>query len=172
MKPVNVVVWDNIGNTLLGVRPWQSWRTATKEKLIDEDPDAEAKAPDLWQLFAADGLSPNLTWLYDPARLSFDNLLADFSGQTQPLTDPSRLPDLLREAEILVVHKERLPPEAIAGASKLTAVLHLGQDYRGVPTAALKERGIPVAGPPRVHKLGRGEQVGAVIHNHPNPRPR
>lgn len=167
MKSVNVVVWDNIGNTLLGVRPWETWPEAIKDKLRAEKADAEANAPDLRALFAADGLVPNLTWLYDPARLGagFDGLLADFPSQTRPLTDAAELPDLLGDAEIVVVHKERLPPEAIADAKNLRAVLHLGQDYRGVPLDALRRRGVPAAATPLVNYIAVAEHVWAFILN-------
>ena len=35
-----VVVWDSIGNTVLGVRPWQSWDPAVRETLLRENPAA------------------------------------------------------------------------------------------------------------------------------------
>jgi hypothetical protein len=42
MEPIRVVVWDSIGNVLLGVRPWERWPPATRARLLAEDPDAAA----------------------------------------------------------------------------------------------------------------------------------
>ena len=42
MEPVRIVVWDSIGNVLLGVRPWERWPPATRARLLAEDPDAAA----------------------------------------------------------------------------------------------------------------------------------
>jgi len=167
-KPIKIVVWDNIGNTLLGVRPWASWDDRTRARLLDEDRDAEAHAPAFDQIFAEAGFQPDLTWLYDPDRLGagFSGLLKDFPGRTHPVTDPTDLPDLVRDAGILVVHKERLPSEAIADTPNLRAVLHLGQDHRGVPTDALHARGIPVAATPLVNYIAVAEHVWAFILNH------
>ena len=167
-KPIKIVVWDNIGNTLLGVRPWASWDDRQRTRLLEEDADAEAHAPAFDQLFAEAGFQPELTWLYDPDRLGagFGGLLDDFPGRTHPLTDPADLPDLLRDADVLVVHKERLPAVAIADAPRLQAVLHLGQDFRGVPVDALRARGIPVAATPLVNYIAVAEHVWAFILNH------
>ncbi len=41
-EPVKIVVWDSIGNTLLGVRPWASWDAPVQETLLRENPAAEA----------------------------------------------------------------------------------------------------------------------------------
>lgn len=167
-KPIKIVVWDNIGNTLLGVRPWASWDDRVRARLLDEDPGAEARAHAFDQLFAEAGFQPDLTWIYDPDRLGagFSGLLSDYPGRTHPLTDPAALPDLVRDAEIIVVHKERLPAAAIADTPNLRAVLHLGQDYRGVPTDALRARGIPVAATPLVNYIAVAEHVWAFVLNH------
>ena len=39
-----IVVWDSIGNTLLGVRPWDSWEPHIKEEMLRERPDAQTAA--------------------------------------------------------------------------------------------------------------------------------
>ena len=39
---VKIVVWDSIGNTLLGVRPWSSWDAPVRETLLRENPSAES----------------------------------------------------------------------------------------------------------------------------------
>src|SRR5688572_15225879 len=87
VPPIKIVVWDNIGNTLLGVRPWASWSPTIKERLLAEDPRAEVHAPSFDRLFADADVA--LTWLYDPAKLGagFGDLLDDFAGRTRPLQD-------------------------------------------------------------------------------------
>ena len=44
-EPVKIVVWDSIGNTLLGVRPWASWDAPVQETLLRENPAAETDRP-------------------------------------------------------------------------------------------------------------------------------
>ena len=50
---LKVVVWDGIGNTLLGVRPWASWEPAVQAQLRAERADAETHAPALRDTAAA-----------------------------------------------------------------------------------------------------------------------
>src|SRR5688572_18935317 len=57
---VKIVVWDSIGNTLLGVRPWASWEPGIQALLRREDPAAEAHAPSFAELFA--GYDVDLIW--------------------------------------------------------------------------------------------------------------
>ena len=111
---------------------------------------------------------PNLTWLYDPNKLGagFGSLLDDYAGRTRPFTDTAEFPEIARDADIIVIHKENLPPEAIADTPKLRAMLHLGQDYRGVPSDALRARQIPVAATPLVNYIAVAEHVWAFILNH------
>lgn len=166
--PVRIVVWDNIGNTLLGVRPWSTWDERQRTRLIEENGQAEAHAPAFDQLFAEAGFQPNLTWLYDPNKLGagFGSLLDDYSGRTRPFTDTAEFAEIARDADIIVIHKETLPPEAIANTPRLQAMLHLGQDYRGVPGDALRKRKIPIAATPLVNYIAVAEHVWAFILNH------
>jgi phosphoglycerate dehydrogenase-like enzyme len=166
--PVRIVVWDNIGNTLLGVRPWSAWDDRQRTRLIEENAQAEAHAPAFDQLFAEAGFQPDLIWLYDPDRLGagFGSLLEDYAGRTRPFTDPAEFPEIARDADIIVIHKETLPAEAIADTPRLRAVLHLGQDYRGVPSDALRARKIPIAATPLVNYIAVAEHVWAFILNH------
>ena len=53
---VKVVVWDSIGNTLLGVRPWRSWDAPTQETLLRENPAAQS-APFLCASSSANTIS-------------------------------------------------------------------------------------------------------------------
>jgi phosphoglycerate dehydrogenase-like enzyme len=64
-----------------------------------------------------------------------------------------------------VLHKERLPAEALERAGRLRLVQHLGQDARGVPLAAARARGIPVAATPLINYITVAEQVWAYILN-------
>lgn len=165
--PVRIVVWDNIGNTLLGVRPWSAWDDRQRTRLMEEDGQAEAHAPAFDQLFAEAGFQPDLTWLYDPNKLGagFGSLLEDYAGRTRPFTETADFPEIARDADIIVIHKETLPPEAIASTPKLRAMLHLGQDYRGVPSDALRARNIPIAATPLVNYIAVAEHVWAFILN-------
>ncbi len=166
--PVRIVVWDNIGNTLLGVRPWSTWDDRQRTRLLEEDGQAEAHAPAFDQLFAEAGYQTDLTWLYDPNKLGagFGSLLDDYAGRTRPFTDMAEFPEIARDADIIVIHKENLPPEAISNTPKLRAMLHLGQDFRGVPSDALRQRNVPIAATPLVNYIAVAEHVWAFILNH------
>jgi len=165
---VRIVVWDNIGNTLLGVRPWSTWDDRQRTRLLEEDGQAVAHAPAFDQIFAEAGYQTDLTWLYDPNKLGagFGTLLDDYAGRTRPFTDTAEFPEIARDADIIVIHKENLPPEAIADTPNLRAMLHLGQDYRGVPSDALRQRNGPIAATPLVNYIAVAEHVWAFILNH------
>ena len=42
---IKVVVWDSIGNTVLGVRPWASWDAPTQETLLPGEPGGRTRRP-------------------------------------------------------------------------------------------------------------------------------
>ena len=77
---VKIVVWDSIGNTLLGVRPWASWDAAVQETLLRENPAAEAVALPLREILA--GYDVDLTWFNsaDAPYAPFGQLYADYEG--------------------------------------------------------------------------------------------
>jgi D-3-phosphoglycerate dehydrogenase len=71
----------------------------------------------------------------------------------------------IEDADYLVMHKERLPAEALEKADKLRLIQHLGQDHRGVPVEAARACGIPVAATPLINYITVAEQVWAYILN-------
>jgi phosphoglycerate dehydrogenase-like enzyme len=162
---VKIVVWDSIGNTVLGVRPWASWEPADRETLLREKPDAEALALPLRELLA--GYDLDLVWFNsaDAAYAPFGSLYADYAESLRFTKDLDEIVAEIADADFLVLHKERLPAEALERAGRLRLVQHLGQDARGVPLAAARARGIPVAATPLINYITVAEQVWAYILN-------
>jgi hypothetical protein len=66
VEKIKVVFWDNIGNTLLGVRPWEKWDERTREQFLAEDPQAPEHIHGFAQIFA--DYEVDLVWLYDPEK--------------------------------------------------------------------------------------------------------
>ena len=166
MPPIKIVVWDNIGNTLLGVRPWASWSPSIQAWLRQEDPAAEAHAPSFQKLFADYDI--DLQWylseLTGPG--IFGELVRDFGPAARPLGDPDEIVAAVADADYVVIHKETLPPAAVLAARNLKLLQHLGQDTRGLPIVAARERGIPVAATPLVNYLAVAEHVWAMVLSH------
>ena len=162
---VKVVVWDSIGNTLLGVRPWASWDASVRETLLRENPAAEAVALPLRTLLA--GYDLDLTWFNsaDTPYAPFGQLYADYEGSLRFTRSVEEIAEAIEDADYLVVHKQRLPAEALERAGHLRLIQHLGQDYRGVPVEAARARGIPVAATPLTNYSTVAEQVWAYILN-------
>ncbi len=160
---IKVVVWDSIGNTLLGVRPWASWEPAVRDALLQENPDGEAVALPLRSLLA--GYDVDLTWFNsaDAPYAPFGQLYADYAGSLRFTRSVDEVVRAVEDADFLVLHKEKLPAEAIEKAARLRLIQHLGQDHRGVPVEAARARGIPVAATPLVNYLTVAEQVWAYI---------
>lgn len=162
---VKVVVWDSIGNTLLGVRPWESWDPATQETLLRENPAARSVALPLRELLADYDL--DLTWFnsaegpYAP----FGQLYAEYEGSVTFTRSVDEIASAVEDADFVILHKERLPVSAIERARNLRLIQHLGQDARGVSIEAARKRGIPVAATPLVNYLTVAEQVWAYILN-------
>ncbi|MGH2533138.1 MAG: NAD(P)-dependent oxidoreductase [Thermomicrobiales bacterium] len=166
MRPVKIVVWDNIGNTLLGVRPWASWSPEIKEWMLAEDPAGAAHAPSFAELLA--GYDVDLEWYQaNPTGPGiFGALQQDFAPAVRQLTGVGQIVETVVDADYVVIHKERLPAAAVEGASRLRLLQHLGQDYRGVPVAAARAKGVPVAATPLVNYIAVAEHVWAFILNH------
>ena len=162
---VKIVVWDSIGNTLLGVRPWESWESAVRETLLRENPAAEEVALPLRTLLA--GHDIDLTWFNsaDAPYAPFGPLYADYAGSLHFTRSIEEIVAAIAEADFLVMHKERLPTSAVERARNLRLIQHLGQDCRGVPVETARERGIPVAATPLVNYLTVAEQVWAYMLN-------
>ena len=162
---VKIIVWDSIGNTLLGVRPWTSWDAPVRETLLQENSDAETIALPLREILA--GYDVDLTWFNsaDAPYAPFGQLYADYEGSLRFTRSVDEIMGVIEDADFLVVHKERLPAEALERAKKLRLVQHLGQDYRGVPLDAARARGIQVAATPLINYITVAEQVWAYILN-------
>ena len=162
---VKIIVWDSIGNTLLGVRPWTSWDAPVRETLMQENLDAETTALPLREILA--GYDVDLTWFNsaDAPYAPFGQLYADYEGSLRFTRSVDEIMGVIEDADFLVVHKERLPAEVLERAKKLRLVQHLGQDYRGIPLDAARARGIPVAATPLINYITVAEQVWAYILN-------
>jgi len=164
-KCVKVVVWDSIGNVLLGVLPWTSWDVPTRETLLSENPAAQSVALPLRELLA--GYDLDLTWFNsaDAPYAPFGQLYADYEGSLRFTRSVEEIVAAVEDADFLILHKERLPASAVERATRLRLIQHLGQDYRGVPLETARARGIPVAATPLVNYLTVAEQVWAYILN-------
>ncbi|HLL51282.1 MAG TPA: NAD(P)-dependent oxidoreductase, partial [Thermomicrobiales bacterium] len=162
---VKIVVWDSIGNTLLGVRPWASWDASVQETLRRENPSAEAVALPLRSLLA--DFDIDLTWFNsaDAPYAPFGQLYADYEASLRFTRSVEEISAAIEDADYLVMHKERLPAEALEKADKLRLIQHLGQDHRGVPVETARARGIPVAATPLINYITVAEQVWAYILN-------
>ena len=139
---IQIGVWDNIGNVLLGVRlpgqPDHPWY----HLLTQDDPAALPEAPTFEQLFA---------------------------GQAVTLHEVKTLAELeavIADLDYLVVHKERVPAAVLARGKKLKLVQHLGLDYRGVPMGAARALGVPVCATPLVNYEAVAEHAWALLLNH------
>jgi phosphoglycerate dehydrogenase-like enzyme len=139
---IQIGVWDNIGNVLLGVRlpgrpdnPWFKY-------LTQADPAAIAAAP------------------------TFEELFAGYEIKLHEVHTLAELEPLMPELDYLVVHKERLPAEVLARGQKLRLVQHLGQDYRGVPADTARGMGVPVCATPLVNYDAVAEHAWALLMTH------
>ena len=166
MPTLKIVVWDNIGNVLLGVRPREEWSPRILARLADAGSDAAAQAPSFAELFR--GYDVELAWLYDPvkSRAGFRELYALNAGILRDATDPATVAATIREANILILHKETVAPEVLRAADGLQLIQHLGQDARGVPLDVAREMGVPVAAVPLTNYLVVAEHSWALILNH------
>ena len=162
---IKIVVWDSIGNTLLGVRPWTSWDARTKEHMLREDSEGEHHAPGFGQLFA--DYDVDLVWFnsVDGPYAFFTGLAADYEANLRFKATAEAVAQELDDADFLVLHKERLPGDALLRGKGLRLVQHLGLDYRGVPMPAARELGVPVAATPLVNYITVAEHVWAFILN-------
>jgi phosphoglycerate dehydrogenase-like enzyme len=136
---IEAIVWDNIGNVLSGVRAWDEWPPYIQAHLLREDPDARAHAPALADMFSDHHLTVH---------------------EAHSLEDVERH---IQDADFLVVHKERLPAATLERAGRLRLLQHLGHDYRGLPLAAARQMGVPVAAVPLINYWAVAEQAWATI---------
>jgi phosphoglycerate dehydrogenase-like enzyme len=142
LTSITVVVWDHVGNVLWGVRPWDEWTPQIQARLMAEDPDAVAHAPSLAQIFQG------------------------YQLDLRQVTTADELAAEIGDADVLIVHKETVPPDVLRLGRRLRLIQHLGLDYRGIPTETAKELGIPVAATPLVNYLAVAEHTWALILNY------
>ena len=90
---IKIVLWDNIGNTVLGVRPWDVWPESVHERLITEDPEAQSKVVSWKDLLKS--YDVELVWLYDPVKSQrgFRNLFEEYRDYLRPVDSPADLAD-------------------------------------------------------------------------------
>jgi phosphoglycerate dehydrogenase-like enzyme len=162
---IKIVVWDSIGNTLLGVRPWSSWDPVHVEHFLREDPAGPTRARSFAEIFA--GRDVELIWFNSAgeAYAPFGQLAADYAGSLRLTQSVDEIAAEIADADYLVLHKQKLPAEALRRATKLKLVQHLGQDYRGMPVETAREMGIPAAATPLINYITVAEQVWAYILN-------
>ena len=141
-QPIKIVVFDNMRQSFVGVRPWAEWPARTRAQLLAEDPEAMAHAPDLQQIFEG--------YMIDVREVRTGDELAD----------------QIDDAEFLVVHKERVPADLLARGRRLRLIQHLGLDHRGIPLETARAMGVPVAAPPLINYLAVAEHTWALILNH------
>lgn len=139
---INIGVWDNIGNVLLGVRLRKQYGNEWRERLRPEDPSALATAP------------------------LFEEMFADYETQVHEVKTLDALDAVIANLDYLVVHKERVTPDVLAKGKKLRLIQHLGLDYRGVPMATAKEMGVPVCATPLINYIAVAEHAWAMLLNH------
>lgn len=166
MDAVRIVVWDNIGNVLLGVRPWDRWTPTQQARLLADDPQARDHAPSFAELFA--GYEVELLWLYNPDRRapSFPQLYEENAAILRDAGDPVAVAAAIEGADILILHKEGVDAATLRRAERLRLIQHLGQDLRGIPLEVARERGIPVAAVPLTNYLSVAEHAWAMILGH------
>jgi phosphoglycerate dehydrogenase-like enzyme len=149
MPPLTIVVWDNIGNTLWGVRfDQQSGGNLLRERLPADDPAALDAAPTFAELFA---------------------------GYEVTLHECKTLEEVehyIPDADFVVIHKEILPGDVLKKGRKVRLLQHLGLDDRGLPLETAREMGIPCAATPLVNYLAVAEHNWALILNHLKQLPR
>lgn len=160
-----IVVWDSIGNTLLGVRPWSSWAPFQIDHFLAEDPAGQAHAPSFAELFA--GRDVELIWFNsaDAAYAPFGQLAEDYAGSLRLTQNVDEIAAEMHDADYIVLHKQRLPAEVVKNATRLKLIQHLGLDARGMPAAAARERGIPAAATPLINYITVAEHVWAFMLN-------
>ena len=136
---ITIVVWDNIGNVLLGVKIGGDNANEWRKDLVQSDPAAIDAAP------------------------TFDELFADYETKVIEVHTLEELDKVIADADYLVVHKERVPPEVLAKGTKLKLIQHLGLDYRGVPMDTARTMGVPVCATPLINYIAVAEHAWALL---------
>jgi phosphoglycerate dehydrogenase-like enzyme len=166
VEQLKIVVWDNIGNTLLGVRSWDEWDDRTQRDLLRQNPDAREQVQGFRKIFS--NYEIDLVWLYDKEKhkQGFVQLYQEYASNLRAMQSIEDLREEIVDADILIVHKENVPEDVLRSAKKLRLIQHLGQDHRGVPVETATTMGIPVAATPLENYLVVAEQAWAMMLNH------
>ncbi len=142
-EKLTIVVWDNIGNTLWGVRADEDkGGHQLGERLPLDDPAALSAAP------------------------TFDELFAGYDVMLHQCKTLDEVAQYIPDADFVVIHKEILPGEVLVKGEHVRLLQHLGLDYRGLPLATARQMGIPCAATPLVNYLAVAEHNWALILNH------
>jgi phosphoglycerate dehydrogenase-like enzyme len=139
---IKIVVWDNIGNVLLGVRLRNQYGNDWVKKLTADDPAAIESAP------------------------LFEEIFADYETEVLEVKTLAELDAVIADTDYLVVHKERVTPEVLRKGKKIRLIQHLGSDYRGVPMDVAKELGVPVCATPLINYITVAEHAWTLMLNH------
>lgn len=143
MSRLTIVVWDNIGNTLWGVRSGQRFGSdSLRSRLPADDPAALPAAP------------------------TFEELFADYDVTLHECKTLEEVERYIPDADFVVIHKEMLPGEVLEKGTKVRLLQHLGLDYRGLPIETARRLGIPCAATPLINYLAVAEHNWALILNH------
>jgi phosphoglycerate dehydrogenase-like enzyme len=166
MAKLNIAVWDNIGNTMLGMRGWDEWDQGTQDRLLAEDPNGRSRIITIPELLKDHDV--DIVWLYDEKKYlrGFRTFFEEHPDQLRPVNGPDDLINALRDADFAIIHKEMLPPAALESAEKLRLIQHLGRDARGLPIEVARRKGIPAVATPLVNYSAVAEQVWATILVH------
>ena len=145
-EKINIVVWDSVGNVMWGVANWDELDTARRVQLIEEhpggEPGARADAP------------------------SWAHLFREHAVQLTHVHSAAELESVIADADYLVTHKVRVPPDVLRKGTRLRLVQHLGLDDRGIPKDVILALGIPCASTPLINYFAVAEHAWALILNH------
>jgi phosphoglycerate dehydrogenase-like enzyme len=139
---INIVVWDNIGNVLLGVQLRKQFGDDWEKKLRPDDPAKIESAP------------------------LFEEIFADYETNVIEVKTLEELDAVIAECDYVVVHKERVTPEVLRKGTRIKLIQHLGLDYRGVPMDAARELGVPVCATPLINYITVAEHAWMLLLNH------
>lgn len=142
MDRIKIVTWDNIGNTLWGVRTWDEWSAWHQERLLAEDPNARTSCP------------------------SYQQILQEYEVDLHHVQTVDEVAAHIETTDFLIVHKNNLPADVLRRGRRLRLVQHLGLDYRGIPMQAARELKVPVAVTPLINYYVVAEHTWALILNH------
>ena len=144
---IKIVVWDSVGNVMLGVRFGQE----TSKTLMTGD------------------VRPSLK-LDDPAAVDgYPSYAEILDGHDFDLVDVFNLEELethLEDTDILIVHKVNVPAETLLKGKKLKLIQNLGIDYRSIPMDAARQLGIAATATPLINYQAVSEHNFAFILNY------